>query len=162
LDSNVGYGWPGTDEGSPYVLAQVPFDMLVDAPAHVMRPASGRHGTLRPSPDQQGPADSISRAVPSDIAALAPSSGVHSTREIVQSLLPRARDVSPTTSSIIRANRHLQHLDISPAFRLALDQLVQTLECSGLHEANRLPLCTDSILAFDVFHQAEYRVLYCA
>jgi hypothetical protein len=63
-----------------------------------------------------------------------------------------ARRVS--TRSIIGTNRHFEHFDIAPSFCLALNQLVKTFEGTGLDEAYCFPLCTYSILTFDLFHEA--------
>jgi hypothetical protein len=80
------------------------------------------------------------------------------TREPVYTLHSRSsRRV--TTTSIVRTDRHLQYLDVTPPLGLALNQLVQRLERTGLHEPHSLPLGAHGILALDVLHQPEYRVL---
>lgn len=75
------------------------------------------------------------------------------TREIVHSL---RRDVSPLgyNSSIIRANRHLQHLDIAAPLRLSFNQLIQALERARLDKTHSFPFRADRILALDAHHES--------
>jgi hypothetical protein len=138
-------------------------DMLVDAAANLPGRKSGGRGTMAPThvlrPYMTALLYLQDRHRSSFLFQAACTSHV---RSCARSFLASVTCHYSWGTSIIRAHSHLQHLHISSTLRLALDQLVQTLERSRLHQTDGLPLGADSVLTLDVLHQAQYRILYCA
>lgn len=64
--------------------------------------------------------------------------------------------------SVICTHCHLENLDITSSLCLALDQLVQTLECPRLDETHGLPLCAQGVLTVYLLHETKYSVLDCS